>query len=283
MTWKTIYNTGSPVFIAKVPSTSIYYSNPERLTNIGEAISTRGNDGLFGDTDDSRICCSYKNTKEVEELKLTFYPKFSRFGIETFGGHISLGMDYRKKDRVFDCKLNTSLGIAKSEDYLKDNLKWMKPSAIPAEEILPDMAGFVMKVLDDFQTCFLKYYQEYKNGNNEFLLEYMDRFTRLEQKAVSCGLRLAFIETDTRGYEITLRGEGDYNCLTYTTEPCRLKDMNGQLRHLVAFCGVNIGYMKDIPSIFEHVDTVLDCYSSVGKTLEPYLDNLKKDFVLQGD
>lgn len=282
MAWKEIY-TGDNCWCCKVPSNSIYYNSPEKLTNICKAFSTRGNNGLFGDTNDSRICFSYRNTKEVEELKLTFYPKFHRFSINTYGGNISLDMDYRKKDRVFDCKLNTSLGIAKSEDYFKDNLKWMKPSAVPAEELLPDMSGFVMKVLDDFQDCFLKYYQEYKNGNTEFLLEYTDWFTKLEQKAVSCGLQLAMEETDTYGYEITLSGEGNYNYLTYTTEPCRLKDLNGPLQHLVKFCGIGSGYMKDISAVFEHINTVLDCYSSAGKALEPYLDNLKKGFVQQDD
>lgn len=278
MAWKEIY-TDDGHWCCKVPSNSIYYDRSESLTNICKAVSTRGNTGLFGDTNDSRICFSYKNTKEVEELKLTFYPKFDRFGIETFGGHISLDMDYRKKDRVFDCRLNMQLEIAKSKDYLNDNLKWMKPSTVPAEEILPDMSGFVMKVLDDFQDCFLKYYHEYKNNNNEFLLEYMDWFTKIEQKAVSCGLQLTFKETDTYGYEITLSGKGDYNRLTYTTEPCRLKDIEGQLRYLVLFCGGGTGVMKDIPSIFEHVDTVLDCYSSVGKAVVPYMGKLKKDFV----
>jgi len=278
MAWKEIY-TDDGHWCCKVPSNSIYYGAPERLTGIRKALRERGNTDMFNDADGG-ICFSYKNVKETEELEMTFYPKFHQYGIDTYGGHISLAMNYRKKDRVFDCRLAVSLGIAKSKDYLGDNLKWTKWSAIPAEEIFPDMPGFVMKVLDDFRDCFLLYYREYRNSNNEFLLEYTDRFTELERKAENCGLLLQMKETDNHGYEITLHGDGNYNYLVYTTEPCRLNDLSGKLEHFVKFCGIDSGHMKDIPTMFEHIDTVLDYYGSVMAATAPYLDRLKKGFVL---
>lgn len=271
--WNEIY-TDDGHWCCKVPSNSIYYSHTERLSEIESTVRNMSSDSLFGCNKNrySSTSYSYKNTKEVEELRLTFYPKYDRFGIDTFSGHVCFNMNYNKKEKAFYCKFDDSSSVANAKNYIKENFKWANETVIPANELLDKIPEFVKNILLEYQECFLKYYKEYQNNNNEFMLEYMDTITELTDKAKESGLNLSIKETGDKGYQLILMVDGNDNSkLIFYTEPCNLYSSRGSLDYMLKFCGIySHAYLSGIPEMFKFIDNVIDCWNIASVHLDKY-------------
>ena len=282
--WLDIY-TEDGHWCCKVPTNSIYHSRPERLSEIEPAVRNMSGDSLFGNDKVrySSTSYSYKNTKLVEELQLTFYPKYERFNIDTYGGHISVELNYDKKTKEFHCKLSECTSIAESGKYIKENFKWANETVIPASEILDNMPGFITNLLLEYQECFLQYYKKYQNNNNEFMLEYMDKITELTEKSQESGLKLTVNETGDKGYQLTLMGANDDSSkLVFYTEPCKLYTARGLLDYMMKFCKIySTVQLAGIPEMFKMIDNIIDCWNIATEHLDRFRvlfnDSLVKD------
>lgn len=271
MAWKEIY-TEKGNYIAKVPSNSIYYRNPELLKSIHNACrNVRQEDGLmFGNG-----WLSYKNTGTHETLEIYLYMTENLLPTLT-NSRCSLHFDYNKKTKMFDYFMVPSMCSEAMTKYVVEHIKFNKNNEqhVYASEIMDNPWNYIKELFFEVQQVTYDYIRLYKNDTLEFEIEYAEDIEKVKELTTSLGYRFHLGDHDTCGKEIAILDDdeslnGYDNKIEFVSSPCGLRCTEGDFEYVASIMGykANSGESKfkfKTPNdMFSFIKDMLNLYHEV--------------------
>lgn len=291
MAWKDIYDRDDQQYswhIAKVPSNSIYYSDPDRLVRLKKYLKLdQYPDGvMFG-----RGYLSYKNESTAERVSITTY-----FVDKSAGGptncSVEIQLDYVKRTKMFECSVRPSFNSENADDYIREHISCpMKVSvkSYYASDVADDLTVCIKDVLLETQKAYYEYLKLYQNNTLEFEIEYSEKLEEIKALAEGYGYTFVLKDHEVCGKEFSiLDGENRYgmnNVLSFVSAPFGLITTKGDFE----WFGKLIGYhcdswaspksrFTDADALFkfardfiEHYHTVKDLLNHAHDEMEAYI------------
>ena len=239
MAWKEIYSEKGN-FIAKVPSNSIYYSNPGLLKSMYESCrNAQQEDGLmFGNG-----WLSYKNTGTYETLEINVYLTEKLLPVLT-NSRCTLHFDYNKKTKMFDYYLTASMCCTAMTNYVLEHIKFNKNNEqhVYASEIMGNLWDYIKNLFFEVQQAVYDYVKIYKNNTLEFEIEYVEDIEKVKELTTSLGYRFYFGDHDVYGKEIAILDDntslnGYDNKIEFVSSPCGLRKTEGDFEYVASIMG----------------------------------------------
>lgn len=270
MAWKEIYSEKGN-YIAKVPSNSIYYSNPGLLKSMyNECRNEQQENGLmFGNG-----YLSYKNTGSHETLEINLYLIEKVFPSYN-SSRCTLHFDYNKTTKMFDYYLVPSMSCEAMTNYVLEHIKFNKDNVqhVYASEIMDNPWNYIKKLLFEVQQVSYDYIKIYKNNTLEFEIEYVEDLENVKELATSLGYTFYLGDHDTCGKEIAILDDkslnGYDNKIEFVSSPCGLERTGGDFEYVASIMGYKVDYgdhrlkFKSPKDMFSFIKDMLIQYHEV--------------------
>ena len=270
MAWKEIYSEDNN-FIAKVPSNSIYYREPELLKTIYKACRNKNKENgfIFGNG-----WVNYKNTGTHETLEINIYVLENLPVLRN--SHCTLHFDYNKKTKMYDYYLNPGMSCAAMTKYVGEHIKFNKNNEqhVYASEIMDNPWGYIKGLLSEVQQAMYDYVKIYQNNTLEFEIEYAEAIEKIKEQATSLGYRFHLGDHDTSGKEIAILDDnkslnGWDNKIEFVSSPCELKKTEGDFEYVASIMGYKAEHgdtkykFKTPNDMFSFIKDMLNLYHEV--------------------
>lgn len=270
MAWKEIYSEKGN-FIAKVPSNSIYYSNPGLLKSMYESCRNEKQENglMFGNG-----WLNYKNTGSHETLEISLYLIEKLFPSYN-SSRCSLHFDYNKTTKMFDYYLVPSMSCEAMTNYVLEHIKFTKDNEqhVYASEIMDNPWNYIKKLLFEVQQVSYDYMKIYKNNTLEFEIEYVEDLEKVKELATSLGYTFYLGDHDTCGKEIAILDDkslnGYDNKIEFVSSPCGLERTGGDFEYVASIMGYKVDYgdhrlkFKSPKDMFSFIKDMLIQYHEV--------------------
>lgn len=267
MAWKDIYDPTekrSTKLVAKVPSSSIYYNNPDVLVKLHQGIRpTDSPDLMFGNG-----TLIYKNTGSHETLQIYVFLQQKLFA-ENTNVSIDINFDYNKKTKMYDYRVAPSMGSEEASNYVRERLDFPKGTVkhVYASDVGDDIFGFIKKIILDVQKALFEHIKIYENKKLEFEINYAEELEKLKSYVASRGLRLHLGDSTAYGKVLALIDDNAGTKLTskieFVSSPCGLFSSQGTLENFLNLFNYTTGYssepkykFKSPEDMFEFIKTV---------------------------
>lgn len=270
MAWKEIYSEKGN-FIAKVPSNSIYYSNPGLLKSMYESCRNEHQESglMFGNG-----WLNYKNTGSHETLEINLYLIEKVFPSYN-SSRCTLHFDYNKTTKMFDYYLVPSMSCEAMTNYVLEHIKFNKDNEqhVYASEIMDNPWNYIKKLLFEVQQVSYDYMKIYKNNTLEFEIEYVEDLEKVKELATSLGYTFYLGDHDTCGKEIAILDDkslnGYDNKIEFVSSPCGLERTGGDFEYVASIMGYKVDYgdhrlkFKSPKDMFSFIKDMLIQYHEV--------------------
>lgn len=238
MAWKEIYSEKGN-YIAKIPSNSIYYNNPELLRSMYKVSrNEKQEDGLiFGNG-----WLNYKNTGTHETLEIDLY--MTERLLPTFDNSwCALHFDYDKKTKMFDYYLVPSMSSVAMTNYILEHIKPTKDNVqhVYASEIWDNPWNYIKGIFLEVQQAAYDYVKIYKNDTLEFEIEYAEDIEKVKELVTSLGYTFYFGDHETCGKLVAIMDNkslnGFDNQIEFVSSPCGLRKTEGDFEYFASIMG----------------------------------------------
>ncbi len=289
MAWKDIYDkdTEYSCFVAKVPSNSVYYSNPDMLVRLKRYLGlNQYPDGvMFG-----RGYLYYKNGNDFDRVSINSY-----FTDKSTGGpkncSVEIHLDYIKRTKMFECSVSPSFNSENADNYIREHISCpMKDSvkSYHASDVMDDLSVCIKDVLLETQKAYYDYLKRYQNDTLEFEIEYSDRLEEIKTLAEGYGYTFVLEDHEVCGKQFSTRdGENRYgrdNVLSFVSVPFGLITTKGDFECFGRLAGYSCdsyasprttfadadAMFKFARDFIEHYHTVKDLMNHAHDALEAY-------------
>ena len=290
MAWKDIYDRDTEFngFIAKVPSNSVYYSDPDRLVRLKRYVWLgQYPDGvMFG-----RGYLYYKNESASERVSINTY-----FTDNSAGGpsncSVRIHLDYIKRTKMFECSVSTNFNSKNADNYIREHISCPMSVSVKsyhASDVMDDLTVCIKDVLLETQKAYYDYLKRYQNDTLEFEIEYSDRLEEIKALAEGYGYMFVLEDHEVCGKQFSITdGENRYgrnNVLSFVSVPFGLIMTSGDFE----WVGRLVGYdsdsytspdtkFTDADAMFkfardfiEHYHTVKDLMNHAHEAMEAYV------------
>lgn len=272
--WKEIYAhvnqsyTGRleerSVYLCKVPTNSIFYFNDilKKLCEEHYGHEHVGHGFVWNYPD-------YKNSREVEDLKIKFTSNFGKIINLREAGGFDLHLEVNKVTKYVNSKIEPKTYSIELDNYIKENLsveleRTMHTSNFVHEDGA-EFRRYISKVIESANECVVQFYHKYTNKVTEFEINYMDVMDNTRQHLEECGLHWVVGDTEKHGKRIEI-GIDEYNTMEIKTDPSKISSHTGLMRDLVNLIMGKTG-TGDIPfnstdDMFKFINTFADIYKA---------------------
>lgn len=290
MAWKDIYDSDSKYssFLAKVPSNSVYYSDPDRLIRLNRYLGLdQYPDGvMFG-----RGYLYYKNESAFERVSIT-----SHFVDESTGGpkncSVEIRLDHVKRTKMFECSVRPSFNSVNADNYIREHISCPMTVSVKsyyASDVMDDLTVCIKDVLLETQKAYYDYLKRYQNDTLEFEIEYSDRLEEIKELAEGYGYTFVLEDHEVCGKQFSIMdGENRYgrnNVLTFVSVPFGLIATKGDFEWFGRLVGYNCdswaspktkftdadAMFKFARDFIEHYHTVKDLTNHAHDEMEAYV------------
>ena len=261
MAWKDIYDSDSKYscFIAKVPSNSVYYSDPDRLIRLKRYLGLdQYPDGvMFG-----RGYLYYKNENGFERVSITSY-----FVDKSTSGprncSVEIRLDYVKRTKMFECSVRPSFNSENADSYIREHISCPMSVSVKsyyASDVMDDLTVCIKDVLLETQKAYYDYLRRYQNDTLEFEIEYSDRLEEIKALAEGYGYTFVLGDHEVCGKQFSIMdGEiryGRANVLSFVSVPFGLITTKGDFEWFGRLAGYNCGSLASARTKFTDADAM---------------------------
>jgi hypothetical protein len=203
MAWKEIYMPNSVHRVAKVPSNSIYYNDPNILINLYDSIkSGTPNNGLnFGNG-----YMYYTNTGDYESLNIQLDSLIKDIPELCTDVSMEIVLKHIKKIKMFEYYVKPNMRSWHAMNTVISMISCSKESrkTIYVSEVINDLYGFIHKLAVETQEAMFKYYKGFKNNVLEFDIEYAEELEEIKSLVESAGCRFVILDDQNYGKELCI-------------------------------------------------------------------------------
>lgn len=273
-------------YLCKVPSNSIFYFN-DLLKKLCEEHYGHGRvgQGFIWNSSD------YKNSSEVEELKIKFTGNFGKIINLCEAGGLNILLEVNKVTKYVKSTIVPKTYSIELDNYIKENLSVELERMMQATNFVhedgTEFRRYIGKVIESANECVVQFYHKYTNKVTEFEINYMDVMDNTRQHLEECGLQWIVGDTEKHGKCLEI-GIDNTSTMEIKTDPCKISSHTGRMRDILnLIMGKAVSgdvLFNSADDMFKFINTFADMYKAykiaMATTYNGILDLFKQPEVL---
>ena len=252
------------VYICKVPTNSIFYYN-ELLTKLREEWNEYEHVGrgfIWNYVD-------YKNTSEVEDIKIKFNSDFRKIINLHEAGGFDIRLEVNKTTKYVKSTIVPKTYSIDLDNYIKENLSVELERSMYVTNFVhedgTEFRRYIGKVIESMNECVVQFYHKYTNKVTEFEINYMDVMDNTRQHLEECGLTWAVGDTEKHGKRLEICIDKD-SSMEIKTDPCKISSHCGRVRDILnLIMGKAVSgdiLFNSADDMFKFINTFADMYKA---------------------
>lgn len=252
------------MYLCKVPSNSIFYFNDllKKLCEEHYGHEHVGHGFIWNSSD-------YKNSSEVEELKIKFTSDFRKIINLHEAGGLDILLEVNKVTKYVKSTIVPKTYSIDLDNYIKENLSVELERTMQATNFVhedgTEFRRYIGKVIESANECVVKFYHMYTNKVTEFEINYMDVMDNTRQHLEECGLQWIVGDTEKHGKCLEI-GIDNTSTMEIKTDPCKISSHSGLMRNILnLIMGKAVSgdvLFNNADDMFKFINTFADMYKA---------------------
>lgn len=252
------------MYLCKVPTNSIFYFNDllKKLCEETYRLEHVGHGFIWNHPD-------YKNTSEVEELKIKFTSDFGKIINLREAGGLNILLEVNKVTKYVKSTIVPKTYSIELDNYIKENLSVELERTMQATNFVhedgTEFRRYISKVIESANECVVQFYHKYTNKVTEFEINYMDVMDNTRQHLEECGLQWIVGDTEKHGKSLEI-GIDNNSTMEIKTDPCKISSHSGLVRNILnLIMGKAVSgdiLFNSTDDMFKFINTFADMYKA---------------------